>query len=192
MAWIRSVKDVRYAAGVELFCDATEIAKSTFDDVEVTDIDTAKFDFPQSSFDVILALDVLEHLPRPEITMKTLYKKIRPGGIFIASIPNIAHYSVSLPLFMRGLWEYQDEGLLDKTHLHFFNRNSAQTLFTDTGLEIIGLNVVRRGPNIFGLQSHPNRLIRWRAQQIVLTFCRWPRHLFDFQFLIAAQRRDAD
>lgn len=191
MAWIRSIRDVRYAAGVELFGDAAEIARSSFDDVEVTNIDVAKYNFRESSFDVILALDVLEHLPHPEITIKNLFNKIKIGGIFIASIPNIAHYSVSLPLFIRGLWEYQDEGLLDKTHLHFFNRRSAQKIFTDTGLEIVGVNVVHRVPNIFNLQSHPNRIIRWRAEKIMLTICRWPRHLFDYQFLIAARRPDA-
>lgn len=189
MEWIRSVRPTRYAAGVELFPAAAEIAKSVFDAVETADVNSARYNFEVGQFDAILALDVLEHLADPAPVVRRLCEKLKPGGVFIASIPNIAHYSASLPLLFRGTWEYEDEGLLDGTHLRFFTRRSALALFTDVGLRIVGLKIVRKGPNILGLLTHPNRTVRWYARRLCDAVFRWPRHLFAFQFLIAAQRQ---
>jgi len=40
------------------------------------------------AFDVITTMELLEHLSKPEKTIANLSKLIRPGGIFIASVPN--------------------------------------------------------------------------------------------------------
>jgi len=61
---------------------------------------------------------------------------LRPRGVVVASIPNVRHVSVTFPLLARGLWEYQDEGLLDQTHLRFFTRRSMETLFRSSGYEV--------------------------------------------------------
>ena len=37
----------------------------------------------------------------------------------MACVPNIQHWSILVGL-LRGRWEYEDEGLLDRTHLRFF------------------------------------------------------------------------
>lgn len=188
MKWVRTIRPVRYAAGVELFPAAAEVAKLVFDAVEVNDVNSAIYDFKERKFDTILALDILEHLADPTSIVRRLYDMLKPGGIFIASVPNIAHYSVSLPLAFRGLWEYKDSGLLDRTHLHFFTRKSALALITDAGLEIADLRIVWQGPNILGLGNHPSRAVRWYAKRISSLAFRWPRHMFAFQFLIAARR----
>lgn len=89
--------------------------------------------------DLILCLDVLEHLVNPWQVLRQLAALLPPGGTLIASIPNIRHYKVSLPLVLEGRWEYQDSGIMDSTHLRFFTRASAQALFAQAGLVVADL-----------------------------------------------------
>ncbi len=77
--------------------------------------------FRGEEFDVIFALDVLEHLPDSFSAFASLCGMLAPGGKLLVSVPNIAHWSVRLPL-MLGIFNCRDRGILDKTHLQFFTR----------------------------------------------------------------------
>src|SRR5579872_3759409 len=86
-------------------------------------------------YDLILALDVLEHLPDSLGTLRKLCGLLeRPHGRVIISLPNVAHLSVSMPLLFQRRFEYQDAGILDRTHLRFFTEASAVNLLNEAGL----------------------------------------------------------
>jgi 2-polyprenyl-3-methyl-5-hydroxy-6-metoxy-1,4-benzoquinol methylase len=87
-------------------------------------------------FDAILLLDVLEHLQRPENLLRECLPLLRPDGLLLISVPNIANITVRLMLLM-GRFEYAERGLLDRTHLRFFTRRSARRLLTENGYEIL-------------------------------------------------------
>lgn len=71
-------------------------------------------------YDVIICADVLEHLVDPEVTLEFLKKKLKKGGFFLISLPNVAYWDMRLRLLFRGDFTYQESGLLDKTHLRFY------------------------------------------------------------------------
>jgi len=79
-------------------------------------------------FDIITALDLLEHLPEPAEFLHELGGLLAPGGCILLSVPNIAHWSVRLPLFFWGSFRYTEKGILDRSHLHFFSRSSFREL----------------------------------------------------------------
>ena len=87
-------------------------------------------------FDTILCLDVLEHLADPWTTVARLTKALAPGGCIVASLPNVRHYSVTGPLVFAGQWQLEDAGILDRTHLRWFVRESAIDLLTSSGLAL--------------------------------------------------------
>lgn len=95
-------------------------------------------------FDTVLALDVLEHFTDPWAVLKSLAGLIAPGGALVASIPNVRHYSVSLPLLFRGEWTYAEAEVLDRTHLRFFTRASAESLMRSAGLTIERVGAIPR------------------------------------------------
>lgn len=91
-------------------------------------------------FDVVFASAILEHLPQPETTLQLIKSVLKPGGKLIVTLPNIAHWCMRLKLLI-GRWEYEDYGLLDRTHLRFFNYFTAQKLIATAGFKIKAVKI---------------------------------------------------
>lgn len=149
LAWLRASGIAGRTTGIEIDPVAAQIARERVDCLIEGDVDAALGTLDSASFDLVLCLDVLEHLVDPWRTAARLGRMIRPGGTLIVSVPNVRHHSVALPLLWSGRWQYEDEGILDRTHLRFFTRASAAALLTGAGLEPAGhvdkgLEVTRR------------------------------------------------
>lgn len=136
LAWLKQQGLVQQTYGVELFAEAAKVAAQHVDVVVQGDVERMALEFPAEHFDVIMCLDVLEHLVDPWRVMAQLVTHLKPGGRLIASIPNVRNWHALLPLLFAGRWQYADAGILDKTHLRFFTCNSAQSLVTGAGLQI--------------------------------------------------------
>lgn len=87
-------------------------------------------------FDLILALDILEHLTEPEHVLKDLVSRMTVTGRIVVSLPNVSHHSVIAGLALRREFEYRDAGILDRTHLRFFTEKSALHLMSQSGLSV--------------------------------------------------------
>src|SRR5262249_25372320 len=117
----RRINPSVYYIGVEKHVEAASIAHlhGRIDRVIVGDLETIEpaalgLSEKQPSVDCLVFGDVLEHLVNPWATLKRFARLVRKGGQVLACIPNVQHYSVIVSL-LRGQWEYQDEGLLDRT-----------------------------------------------------------------------------
>lgn len=86
-------------------------------------------------FDVIIFADVLEHLLDPLMALNKVKRLLRPGGRIVFSIPNMAHISVRLML-LKGFFEYTPIGVLDRTHLHYYDELEVKHLFSEAKLHI--------------------------------------------------------
>jgi len=84
---------------------------------------------------VVVFADVLEHLKRPGDAIRGAARHLAPGGLVIASIPNIAHLSIRVEL-MEGGFAYEKLGLLDDTHLKYFTKKTIEDMFEAAGLSI--------------------------------------------------------
>jgi 2-polyprenyl-3-methyl-5-hydroxy-6-metoxy-1,4-benzoquinol methylase len=123
--------------GVELDAAAAEAAREHCEQVIVADIEELDLRgaFGEQRFDVVLLLDVLEHLKAPGETLRRLPEILNPGGRVVASIPNVTHAAVRAQL-LHGRFVYTDLGLLDRTHLRFFDRRGVRELFREAGFAI--------------------------------------------------------
>jgi SAM-dependent methyltransferase len=104
---------------IEIDLRAHEILAQHYNRV-LTDITPVK----NEQFDWIIILDVLEHMAKPAIFLSELRKLLAPGGAILISVPNVSHWSVRIPLFFWGSFEYRSVGIMDGTHLQFFSRRS--------------------------------------------------------------------
>ena len=110
-----------------------------------TDIETlAEADLPRAGFDVVLLLDVLEHLVNPAPVLARACAWLAPGGRVLISVPHVAHGAVRLSL-LRGHFPRTDTGLLDRTHLHFFDLPQVQALLASAGVRALDVLTVERG-----------------------------------------------
>ncbi len=124
-----------FVAGVELNETVALEAKEGLNEVTVGDIEKLELAYEPASFDCVLCLDVLEHLVNPLDVLKKLKTFLTPGGVLVASIPNVQFFGIINHL-AEGNWTYQDEGILDRTHLRFFTFKEIETLFKDAGFEM--------------------------------------------------------
>lgn len=131
---IKSKYDVGYCAGIDIDSKAIEKARQHLDFALCANVENIDFPAEISEMDVILCLDVLEHLADPWSVVKRLHERLSDNGVIIACIPNIRYYRASLPLVFAGRWQLQDAGVLDRTHLRFFVRETAIELMTCSGL----------------------------------------------------------
>ena len=90
---------------------------------------------PHDQFDIIIMADVLEHMVFPDKVLAALATHLSPTGRVVISLPNVAHHSVRRTLLL-GRWNMIDSGILDRTHLRFFNRYTAEKMITGAGLDI--------------------------------------------------------
>lgn len=91
--------------------------------------------FLSSDYDFIILADVLEHLINPQKALKILYKISSKETRLIVSLPNVASWDMRKQLFLKGDFEYQESGLLDKTHLHFYTPQTLPKLLSENNWE---------------------------------------------------------
>jgi methionine biosynthesis protein MetW len=129
--------------GIEIDDAAACKAKERLDYVWQVTVEQALPEISDSSLDVIIAADVLEHLVNPWKVLSEIYRKLVPGGRVVASVPNIQHWTL-LRQLLEGYWEYQSDGILDYTHLRFFTKRSIEELFWSAGFAISKLEATHR------------------------------------------------
>lgn len=93
-------------------------------------------------FDCVLLLDVLEHLRNPDVLLEKIRPMVAREGFVLASVPNVA-YAGLIGELLRGIYRYRRSGILDKTHLRFFTRDSVVDLFEGAGYYVERIERIR-------------------------------------------------
>jgi 2-polyprenyl-3-methyl-5-hydroxy-6-metoxy-1,4-benzoquinol methylase len=122
--------------GVEYIAEAAERARPYCRQLVIGDVEAEEvLDQLPGPYDVILAGDVLEHLRYPDRLLRRLRPTLRPGGCWVISVPNIAHWSVRKELLM-GRFNFIDRGIMDATHLRWFTRRTLASLLQESGYQV--------------------------------------------------------
>ena len=100
-----------------------------------SNIENFNFKRTLGNYDVVVFSDVLEHLASAESVLRKTNAILAYGGRVIISLPNVAFFLNRWNL-LRGRWDYADEGILDRTHLKFFNLLTSKRLIENTGYQI--------------------------------------------------------
>jgi len=131
-------------------------------------------------FDVILMLDVLEHLAVPERFLLMLYRiPYRKKPLFIFSTGNVAFCVIRLML-LAGYFNYGEKGILDITHKRLFSWKTFQNLFDQTGFSI---REKRSFPAPYSLMHLPPWMCR-TLERINRFLIRIRPSLFSYQMLV--------
>ena len=136
LEYLKNNYAVELTTGVEIEPDAATRARERVDRVINCSADVMENEFAAGEFDLIMCLDVLEHLYDPWKVLRDLESKLQPGGFVLASIPNVQHWSVVRKL-VAGKWNYTKAGLMDETHIRFFTEKTIHQLFKQAHLAVL-------------------------------------------------------
>lgn len=100
--------------------------------IEALDLDADALDGIGSGFDLIVIGEGLERLADPERFLARLLERATDDARLICCVPNMSHISV-LERMLAGDITYDENGLLDRTHLRFFSPASIFKVFLDSG-----------------------------------------------------------
>jgi hypothetical protein len=126
---------------------------------------------------VLLAAAVLEHLKHADRLLRQSRELLKPGAKVIVSLPNVAHYSMRLRL-LRGKFDYEDYGIMDRTHLHFYTLSTGKQLLEQEGYRVESVHIVGSGlQNLFNALS---RRLHRPVQKPILA------GLFAYEFIMVA------
>ena len=141
----------------------------------------------QEPFDLMVFGDVLEHLKNPLAVLRQLAGNLKEDGTVIISLPNVANIYVRLSLLL-GRFDYQDRGILDRTHLHFFTRKSFRQFLHAAGFEAEELTATPIPLPLVVPKRHQGALFAAvHAVNAWLARC-WPT-LFGYQFIAVARKK---
>lgn len=105
------------------------------------------FPFPDASFDVVLAGELLEHLRSPERVVAEARRVLRPGGTFVGSVPNFFRLRNRLAFLLGRPLDH------DPTHLRIFAPRDVATLMAgwdDLELHYVASRFLKLSPALFG------------------------------------------
>ena len=73
----------------EISLHGLRYARARFPDVEFVQLDATEMPF-ESAFDLVGAFDVLEHIDADDRAVRGAYQALRPGGLFLVTVPQHA------------------------------------------------------------------------------------------------------
>jgi trans-aconitate methyltransferase len=123
--------------GIEIDPAYAKLAQRYCDQSLVLDIEAADDTFwtTNADRDCWIFGDILEHLRDPWNVLRQVRGVMPPHACIAACIPNVQHWSMQARLSV-GDFRYQDNGLLDKTHLRFFSRQTILEMFNRAGFTV--------------------------------------------------------
>ena len=122
--------------GLEIIKDNFHVASTVLHEAHLGDIESMDMSVLGSRFDYVIFSDSLEHMLDPKAVLERVRDLMAENGHLLISMPNIRNFRVTIPLVFSDQWDYQDEGLLDRTHLRFFTCTSICKLIEQCGYKV--------------------------------------------------------
>ena len=126
--WLLDYFDTaKRVCGSDISEHAIEVARkrSPSREFKVADIQTGvAFD---NKFDLVLAINVIEHLPNPATGIKAICDALKPGGITLVHLPTINNAF--------NKWEYKYLYDSDPTHIYRPKGSEIRKMFEENGLK---------------------------------------------------------
>ncbi len=124
--------------GVDIDAPDVKLAKKSLTAAYVRNIEREEIS-DLGKFDVVIFADVLEHLLDPIGALNKAKAQLKEGGRIVFSIPNMSHLYVRLQV-LEGYLEYSPIGVLDRTHLHYYDEIEVKHIFAESHLDIKAIN----------------------------------------------------
>ncbi len=137
--------------------------------------------FPEDFFNLITAVDVLEHIPEPKRWLQECKRIIKKGGVLLLVTPNCS----SLPSRIRkNKWpHYKVE------HLYYYSPRTLKRLLTDVGFDNVSFKTGLRYLNLSYISSHYEKFQPKGLEMKILKMLKvlFPRKLFEYPLIFPSE-----
>jgi len=116
--------------GIDISLHAVEKAKQICKHSKIAVMSAERLEFKNNFFDLILCLDILEHLINPRKCLDDCKKILKDNGFLIVGVPNTK--SILKKLKGTEWFAYRD-----KTHISIFDKEKWEELFKEHNFEIL-------------------------------------------------------
>jgi 2-polyprenyl-3-methyl-5-hydroxy-6-metoxy-1,4-benzoquinol methylase len=128
-------------------------------------------DFPDASFDTIVAAEIIEHLEKPRAVAREWARLLKPNGCLVLSTPNNESWRALLSLVVKGHFV----AFLDTcypAHITALTRLDLTRILTEAGFSIVAITFTNKG----GIPKRPH--VTWQAISFgLLRGLRWSDNL---------------
>jgi len=127
--WIRFLQyhDANELSAVDISDQALERCIRICTKTQKADLETDTLSFSDDAFDIVISIEVLEHLHNPENYISEILRVAKSGAFVLISLPNISSFISRIRLFM-GLLPVAIAS--DPTHVGFYRQKDLRRLFT--------------------------------------------------------------
>lgn len=137
---IKNMNSVTKVSGVEQFEPVLPIAAENLDEIVNCNLmDFSNWEALIRDANVVTLLDVLEHIADHKKLLGYIYSKSKIGSYLIISVPNAQNQKIIRKL-LSGKFVYEQEGLMDYTHLRWFTKDTLTLDIEASGYEIIEMS----------------------------------------------------
>ncbi len=129
--------------------------------------------YPDQSFDLVFADNVLEHLERPDLVFAEVARVLKPGGRFLAKTPNAWHY---MPLIARltphgfhqwvNRWRGRAEVDIFPTRYRANTPGTLERLAAGAGLVVTRCELIEGRPEYLRMTA-PTYVLGWAYERLV-------------------------
>ena len=136
-------------SGIEATEELAQIARTeTGSDVIVGDI--LKADLKEEKYDVIILLDLIDHLQDPVAVLKKYIGALKSDGLLLAFTPNHSSLIVKIARLLYavsfGIIKKPCDEIFDCLHVIFFNRKNLMRVLEVAGYEVTGHKMIPYRP----------------------------------------------
>jgi 2-polyprenyl-3-methyl-5-hydroxy-6-metoxy-1,4-benzoquinol methylase len=145
------LNDLGYdVVGVEYSTSGIEIAQQQYPNCKF--IEASIYDLPYSQlkpeFDVVISVEVIEHLFDPKQLIRSAKKCLKPGGTLVLTTPYHGYWK-NLALALSGKMDGHFTALWDVGHIKFFSVPTLTQLLTTEGCSNIQFQFAGRFPYLW-------------------------------------------
>ena len=131
--FIQPVKEAHWI-GLDIDTNREGIALAKYDELVQCDFDKG-LPLPDKHLDIAVCSHVLEHLPRPDFTLREIARILKPGGLLLVGVP-------TGPKFVTAIRERQFASQLKSgkrklgQHIHMFSEKRLRNMVSDAGFDV--------------------------------------------------------
>jgi 2-polyprenyl-3-methyl-5-hydroxy-6-metoxy-1,4-benzoquinol methylase len=126
--------------GIDISATAVELARAAGLDARVI-ADAAELPSDDGTFDVVVCVEVLEHLFEPQRAAAEAFRVLSTGGVYLVSVPNVAYWRRRLELGLLARWNPFGDELSTREpwrdpHIRFFTPKTLRRMLVLQGFRV--------------------------------------------------------